>query len=101
MSFPPYFGRAAEHPEIVARVQTLLATTWDPAGTIRDAAAGDARYYDDQAMTVVGMLAAAAPPPEVQRYLRQQEEAALGYTLHTFEVRRDIAQAAWRAVRSL
>jgi hypothetical protein len=101
MSFPPYHGRALEHPEIIARVRALLADEWDPAGAIRSALGVGEGYYDEQAMTVVGMLAAAAPPPDVQRYLRQQEQAALGYSLHPFDVRRRIAHQAWRAVRSL
>jgi hypothetical protein len=101
MSFPPYHGRALEHPEIVARVRELLMKEWDPDGVLRDAVLGEAGYYDEVAVTVVGMLAAAAAPPEVQRYLREQEHAALGASLHPFAVRQRIAHAAWRAVRSL
>src|SRR6476469_8363195 len=99
MPFPPYHGRALEHPEIVARVRELLVAEWDPAGAIRDAALGDAGYYEELAVVVVGMLAAAAGPPEVQGYLREQEQEALGESLHPFEVRRRIAQEAWRVVR--
>ena len=103
MPFPPYHGRALEHPEIIARVRALLADEWggDPAGEIHAALGAGEGYYDEQAVTVVAMLAAAAPPPEVQRYLRQQEEAALDHSLHPFDVRRRIAHEAWRAVRSL
>jgi hypothetical protein len=101
VAFPPYHGRALEHPEIVARVRALLAGEWDPAGQIRGALGAGEAFYDEQAVTVVAMLATAAPPPEVQRYLRQQEQAALGHSLHPFDVRRRIAHEAWRAVRSL
>jgi hypothetical protein len=101
MAFPPYHGRALEHPEIVARVRDLLAHEWDTAGEIRAAVDGGPEYYDALAVTVVAMLAAAATEPEVQRYLREQEQAALGQSLHPFEVRRGIAEAAWRAVRGL
>jgi hypothetical protein len=82
-------------------VRALLVSEWDPAGELRTAVLGGNDYYDEHAVTVVGMLAAAAAPPEVQRYLRQQEELALGHTLHPVEVRRHIAHEAWRAVRSL
>jgi hypothetical protein len=44
------------------------------------------------------MLAAEARETEVQRYLRQVEQAALGESLHPFDVRREIAEAAWRLV---
>ncbi len=101
MSFPPCHGRALEHPEIIARVRDLLAYEWDTAGEIRAAVDGGTDYYDTLAVTVVGMLAAAATEPEVQRYLREQEQAALGQSLHPFEVRREIAEAAWRTVRGL
>ena len=82
-------------------MREILVRDWDPAGMLRDAALAGPEFHDEQATTVVAMLAAAAAPPEVQRYLREQEHATLGYSLHPFEVRREIAHAAWRAVRSL
>jgi len=101
MSIPPYHGRASQHPEILARVRDLLATEWDPTGEIRAAADGGPSYYAEQAEIVVGVLAAAGRETDVQRYLRQQEQAALGHSLHPFDTRRRIAEAAWRAVRGL
>ncbi len=101
MPFPPYHGRALERPEIHARVRALLADAWDPAGAIRAAVGGGADFYDAMAVTVVAMLAAAATEPEVQRFLRREEQAALGHSLHPFDVRRRIAEDAWRAVRGI
>jgi len=98
---PPYHGRAPEHPEIVARMRELLATEWDPVGVIRNGAGGASDVHAEHAMVIVGMLAAAARETEVQRYLRQVEQQALGRTLHPFDVRRRIAETAWRIVRGL
>ena len=91
--------RAAEDPGLVARMGELLAREWDPAGVIRDAAAGGPDYYQEQALTIVAMLAADARETEIQRYLRQMEQAALGESLHSFEARRAIAVTAWSLIR--
>lgn len=101
MTHTPYLGRASQEPEIVARVREILAAEWDPSRQIRSAVGAGPEYYQEQAVIVVAMLAAAARESEVQGYLRQQEQAALGSSLHPFDARRRIAEAAWRAVRSL
>jgi hypothetical protein len=93
------YDRAAEDSDLIARLGELLAREWDPAGTICEAAAGGRDFHRQQALTLVAMLAADARETEIQRYLRQTEQAALGRSLHPFEVRRAIAAAAWRLVR--
>jgi hypothetical protein len=95
------YDRASEQPEIIARMRELLEREWDPAGRIKAAARGGPEYYQEQATALVAMLAADARETEVQRYLRQLEQAALGESLHPFEVRRHIAEAAWRLVHEL
>ena len=98
MSIPNY-RRAVDNPATLAAVATLLAREWDPEGRIRDAADGGEGWYEEQALTVTAMLAADARETEIQRYLRQLEQQVLGESLHPFEARRAIAEAAWRAVR--
>ena len=90
-----------EDPTIIARIEAILERDWDPNGVVRDGLDGGNDFYHAHAVVIAGMLSADARETEVQRYLRQQEEAALPATLHPAEVRHAIAVAAWRAARSL
>ena len=96
-----FVGRAAEDPTILARLASILASEWDPAGLVRDALQGGPTFYADQAILVAGMLAADAHENEVQRYLRQLEQQVGSSTLHPADERHAIAVALWRAARQL
>lgn len=96
-----FVGRAAETPQILARLAAILAADWDPAGSVRVALQGGPTFYADHALIIAGMLAADAHENEVQRYLRQIEQRAGPITLHPAEVRHAIAVALWRAARQL
>jgi hypothetical protein len=95
------YRRAAEDPAILARLTDVLAGEWDPAGAVRMAAGGGADFYAQHALALSGMMAADARETEVQRYLRQVEQAALGESLHPFDVRRALVESVWRLVHGL
>ena len=96
-----FVGRAAEDPAIIARLASILASDWDPAGIVRAALHGGPSFYADQGLIVAAMLAADAHENEVQRYLRQLEQQAGPTTLHPADERHAIAVALWRAARQL
>jgi hypothetical protein len=93
------YRRADANPAIIDAVAAILARQWDPDGEIARAADAGTTWYAEHALTVVAMLAADAQATEIQRYLRQVEQQVLGPSLHPFELRREIAETIWRAVR--
>jgi hypothetical protein len=108
MPSPPYHGRAAFDPTIVAAIAQVLRTMWDADGGLVLAAtiaSGDnpaqPRTYEDFALSIAGILGAGGSEAEVSGYLRREEERLLGVPRLTGQARWLIAQAAWRAVRGI
>lgn len=98
---PSNYRRAAADPAILVRLTDVLAGEWDPAGAVRMAAGGGADFYAQHALALAGMMAADAQETEVQRNLRQVEQAALGQSLHPFDVRRALVESVWRLAHGL
>ena len=68
-------ARAADNPELVARVAELLATYWDPDEEFR--APDDSTSSEAHARAVLGILAAGGPAADVMGYFRRAEAATL------------------------
>ena len=68
-------ARAADNPELVARVAELLAAFWDSSEEFR--APDDSTSSASHARAVLGILAAGGPAADVMGYLRRAEAATL------------------------
>ena len=95
-------------PDIVEKVEELLARDWDPDGAIARAARDIVPYDDarpsslrDYAAAVCGLLAAGGSAAEVRGYLRRVEEELLGEARSEGPTRGSIAVTAWRIVRGI
>jgi hypothetical protein len=105
---PQYHGRAAFDPRIVAEIARVLRTVWDPDGVLGLAASTAAAKdsvepgtHEEFALTIAGILGAGGSEAEVCGYLRREEERLTGAARSTGQLRWDIAQDAWRAVRGI
>jgi hypothetical protein len=108
MPSPPYHGRAAFDPAIVAEIAQTLRARWDADGELALAATvgavGDAaqpKTYEDFTLAIVGILGAGGSEAEVAGYLRREEERLIGVARSTGQTRWSIACTAWRAVRGI
>jgi hypothetical protein len=112
---PQHLALAAASPTMHARLERLLATHWDPAGTLARALSARPpgpdptrpRSLGEVARDVAGLLAAGGTEADVGGYLRREELAVLGPPIDEAErdgrgARRGAARAAlWRAVRGI
>jgi hypothetical protein len=105
---PPYFGRAAGSPDVLAAVEALLAAYWDPNGEWQRAVlalapldGGRARTLSQHAAAICGLLGAGGSEAEVMGYLRREEEAVWPEARSAGGLRAAIAGAAWRIVRGV
>ena len=108
MTFPRYHGRASSMPDIVEKLEALLARDWDADGELVRAARDIVPYDDarpntlrDYAAAVCGILAAGGSAAEVRGYLRRVEEELLGEARSEGPTRGSIAVTAWRIVRGI
>lgn len=102
---PPYHGRLAFDPAVIAQVSELLARYWDPDGMLARAA-GKVETHDlaqprtiaDYALAICGMLDAGGGEADVSGFLRREESKLLGEPRSTGHTRMPLARACWRAV---